>query len=261
MSKLFRFFSDKVNWIFSLFLLIYLFSMFIYPLCINFSFSYLMDTWFKWQSFNVGVLALASSVVFYLGVKKREDTHRKSHYLANAPIITHEFVLINNYLRESIKWLNEQWDFIESDVEQDVPNIVKPKIMESYLGNFRNCMLYANNEERDYLYSLLSKMQMLKSRIDEIESNIAEAKINKAKPKVIACLYNSVEVYSHILTNINHFRQLKVFNSNVFDIEVFKQAIRELNVQSDKYQYKLYNFECLIDKYANKGKSELLSTD
>jgi hypothetical protein len=261
MEKLINTLKGNLKWIVGVFFIIYFLSMFVCPFSINFSNSDLMKTLHKWQSFNVGVLAFLSSYCFYLGVKEREKSHRRSHYLANASIITHEFALINNYLRENVKWLDEQWDSLELGDKQAVSKTEKPEITETYLENFKNCMLYSESEERDYLSSLLFKLQMFKSRIDEIEINIAEEKANKdkAKDKVIACTYNVVEVYSHILTNYNYFRQLKTFNSDVFVTGAFDKSIDELKLQTDKYQRQCFNLDYLRNKYANNGESELLS--
>lgn len=259
MEKLINTLKGNLKWIVGVFFIIYFLSMFVCPFFINFSYSDLMQTLHKWQSFNVGVLAFLSSYCFYLGVKEREKSHRRSHYLANASIITHEFALINNYLRENVKWLDEQWDSLELGDKQAVSKTEKPNITETYLENFKNCMLYSEDEERDYLSSLLFKLQMFKSRIDKTESIIIGKEFSDAQFKIISCIYGSIEIYSHIITNYNYYRQLDTFNCDVFAINIFDRSIDELKLETDKYQRQCLNLDYLRNKYSNKGESELLS--
>jgi hypothetical protein len=259
MGKLINTLKGNLKWIVGVFFIIYFLSMFVCPFSINFSYSDLMQTWHKWQSFNVGVLAFLSSYYFYLGVKEREKSHRRSHYLANASIITHEFALINNYLRENVKWLDEQWDSLELGDKQAVSKTEKPEITETYLENFKNCMLYSESEERDYLSSLLFKLQMFKSRLDKTQSNIIEKEFSDAKFRIIRCIYDSIEIYSHIITNYDYFRQLETFNCDVFVIDIFDSSMDELKLQPNKYKHKCLNLDYLRNKYANKGESALLS--
>lgn len=155
----------------SLISLVYLIGMFLWPIIAKPEWEYLQSVWDRWQSLNVGVLALISSVVVFKSTKYHSEQTRERQYKAARSMLPDALSELDSYCFKAVKSLRELWEdctllaavATEKDYEIKYPR-VPPKVMTA----FRECISFADTETGDYLANILSNLQVFDSRLSEM---------------------------------------------------------------------------------------------
>ena len=145
--------------------------MFIWPLITTFEWEYLQRVWDRWQSLNVGVLALISSVVVFKSTKYQSEQARVRQYKAARSMLPDALSELDSYCHKAVKSLRALWgdctQLAAVAPEKDY-EITYPKVPQKVMTAFKECINFAEAETGDYLANILSNLQVFDSRLSDM---------------------------------------------------------------------------------------------
>ncbi|MBR9755301.1 hypothetical protein H2O77_13880 [Cobetia sp. 4B] len=205
-------FNNLVACFFVMIFGIYLSSMVIYPFLVG-DWVYVQSVWDRWQGLNVGVLAFSSSYIIYLSTKYREEKQRKREFEATKAYLSEALSELLDYYEKCAELYLSAWG--ERDFESEISTPQK------YQPIFKDCIRYATPEVGDYIYSLLGKLQVHSSRLEDIKKTMRRGGV-QSEAMLFSNFLGTAEVYA--LTN-----KLFDFARNENDKVSTKISLREFN--------------------------------
>lgn len=149
------------------FLLIYIFSMVVWPLFSSgFSWAHVQRVWHYWQALNVGMIALGSSLLAFYSARYNNRQRRKHEHIAAVAFLPRALSDLTGYFEQSAKLLNEvYWGQRGANL-----NEYSPSLPYGYEEVFYRCIVGADSDLADYLSTMLNKLQIHSSRVASLGS-------------------------------------------------------------------------------------------
>ena len=140
--------------------------MFIEPSINLKSWSEVTAVWYRWQSLNVGVLALASSVIFYFTTKYKEEKQRVREFKAARAFLPESLSELSSYLEQSVM-IKKEAIAVSSEGRIRIPSSArKPELPQNYREIFRDCIRHSKEDFGDHLSTILGDLQIHDSRME-----------------------------------------------------------------------------------------------
>lgn len=159
---------DSAIWAATGTLLLYIFSMVAWPLFSSgFDLGHVQRVWHSWQALNVGMIALASSLLVFYSARYNERQRRKHEHIAAVAFLPRALIDLISYFEKSAELLNEAY-LGQRGVDQEKS---VPPLPDGYEQVFYRCIVGADNDLAGYLSSILSKLQIHHSRMTSSNFN------------------------------------------------------------------------------------------
>jgi hypothetical protein len=216
----------------------YFYGMLVYPF-LNGGWKNTHAVWLEWQSFNVGVLAFAASVIAFNISKYHTDQQRKRVLVAARSFLPHALSELTAYLKECSAFLIQGYQFAKhrqwpANIQ---PAIRSPKLPNEYAQVFEKCISLSDSPLADRLSNILMKLQINQSRLSSLAENLAnpggtiiiQANVMTYIFRVgeLQCLVNALFPYS---------RGEEELANVPLDWEAFRNAYDTLDLWIDEYE-------------------------
>tara|TARA_R110002012_G_scaffold316411_1_gene531322 strand:- start:169 stop:1056 length:888 start_codon:yes stop_codon:yes gene_type:complete len=221
---------------------VYIYGMFIGPLIVRCDWAYIQSVWDRWQSFNVGVLALISSVLVFKATKYHSEQTRERQFKAARAMLPDALSELTAYLKSAARSLDELWDDYEqaslpSDSDFEIPYPLLPvKARET----IKECISNANEDVGDYLARILSNLQVFDARLSGMcEECKGQYRVSPSANNVNAAMILAAKIHA-LIGNIFEFsRGRKEFSTIELELHHYMTAYALLNLEVgmglDKY--------------------------
>src|SRR5690606_2534698 len=158
---------DSAIWAATGTLLLYIFSMVAWPLFSSgFDLGHVQRVWHSWQAFNVGMIALASSLLAFYSARYNNRQRRKHEHIAAVAFLPQALSDLTGYFGQSADLLNEAY----LGQRGANLNVCVPSLPHGYEEVFYRCIVGADNDLAGYLSSILNKLQIHHSRVASLSS-------------------------------------------------------------------------------------------
>jgi len=128
--------------------------------------------WHSWQALNVGMIALASSLLAFYSARYSSTQKRKHEHIAAVAFLPHALSALTQYFLQSAKFLTELYGAKEGDLI----NIFVPPLPVEYKKIFYRCIIGADNDLAGFLSSILNRLQIHHSRITRLETDLKKGR-------------------------------------------------------------------------------------
>ncbi len=191
--------------------------------------------WNRWQGFNVGMLALISSLIFF-SVSRSDEKHKRARafnaYKALMPSI---FSDLCDYFKECGDYLQKTWDqSLDSDAR--IPSL------PDYEDVFQKCIENGDSDVGAALAEILADLQVHHARF----SSFGKQKRNTLKPNMISYAFSLGKLQVQINTLFPYFRNQKDLTATPLKYTDFQSAYRTLGIKSEEFtlnnEYDLESF-------------------
>lgn len=202
--------------------------------------------WDRWQAFNVGVLALASSVtVFSISAYKENRQRKRSLQAANA-FLPETLSEINAYVRNCMAELTNAYNSSTSrqpkanparfPVEAPrMPTTKAPKAPSRYREVFIECIRHADVDLAGHLVDILATMQIQQARLDDLYTNTPTS-----EPLFRHALVHRMYDHGELMVLVNRLypvaRCLGPRQSGAFTVEEFNSAYLSARVVPESFK-------------------------
>jgi len=223
----------------------YLIGMFIGPLITKPEWGYLQSVWDRWQSLNVGILALLSSVLVFKATKYHSEQVRERQYKAARALLPDALKQLDSYCKEATSTLIGLWnDCIQANQIEDNFETSHLSIPQNVMAVFKECISYADEEFGAHLARVLANLQVFDTRLAEMCNKV------RSKDNGALTLYN-VKVNIVLLSKIHVFlnksykeaRGMGKFETFKLTLEEYKHSFTLLNLE---VELGLFRFEELL---------------
>lgn len=242
---------DKIiqiaKWILLFIILAYTTSMFIIPIfTTGGNWQKIQNIWDRWQSLNVGMLALSSSLIALFITQYKEEKQRNRNFVAEKSFLPNALSDLSDYLAESgtiIKdraeksFRNRQAYLLTPGTEEvpgvkklQLPKIEVPNYPEQSIVVFKECIRYAEPEVGDYISDILKKLQIHNSRTKGMNNELLQR-----YEYYESCLYSAAKIKALINNIFDYARNEGSFNPSINNWEAYKAAFVNLNIDLDKF--------------------------
>lgn len=197
---------------FIMLLIVHLSAMVIEPLVqYSFSWSEILATWDKWQTYNSAMIALASALIaIYFTAKQSEEIRLRKLKAANTvlpEILSH----LCEYLKATISIYKKVRPHFENigtvpnhkDIADKTKDLTVPTYDHSLIILIKECVEHSSEKESAVLRKLLRELQKhsvrLKKKINEIQD--PESTYSTTKHTIDDGIVHTIQVYS-LISNI-----------------------------------------------------------
>lgn len=221
--------------------IIYVISMVLVPLAVGKGdWTYVQRVWMSWQSLNVGLLAfMSTSLIFLIGYSANEN-QREREFQAALSFLPDALSEICAYLEDCVPLLEEVYFRVKSGEKlKERLDKKPPKLPTNYRSTFRDCIRFSTSEVGDKLSSILQKLQIQQSRIqnlynkDIIEGSKISVKLIDAQNHIDDC----AEIYS-LVSNLFEFARRTGpiiedvskahMNNSLFNLHINRKILHEM---------------------------------
>lgn len=152
----------------------YVVSMFFYPFykgvgSVSSKWIYVQDVWNNWQTFNVGVIALFSSVLAIETTIYSENKQRQRNFQAAKAFLPDGLSDLKSYYRSSADTYHNAEYFLSGRTNNLLSKDLNPPT--AYKTIFVECIRYAEPELSQYLANILVLLQVHNSRLEYYRNN------------------------------------------------------------------------------------------
>lgn len=230
--------DQHLNKVFILLVVIYVTSMFIFPLTQDFSWLYLLSVWNHWQGFNVGVLALLTSLMAFKITKYREEEQRKRNFIAARAFLPLVLSQLCDYCDNSATVLVEAYRRIRDQGRANCNEPLHNNVQEldsGYKQVFRDCIRFAEPEFAKYLSNILVRLQVHHSRIIDLKEEFLPHKRMVNNVTNVKSYIQRLGELRGLLNHIFEFaRGEEEFEFDGLNWDVLRNAYGNLNIPVDE---------------------------
>lgn len=211
----------------------YVVDMFVAPLFITCAdWECVQDTWDRWQSLNVGVLAFMSSVIALSISRLNAKNQKERQFIAARAFLPHELSELCRYFKQSAAILEELWDQLNNPHGSNIgisPSSF-PQLPESYKEVFSRCIEYADSEVGDRLAYILMRLQVIHSRMSGLKSSLTNDTNILVKENIKTYLLNLGELQALINQLFPFARGLESFDNGDLAWADYQNAYANLDL-------------------------------
>lgn len=207
---------------------LYAFCMFVWPFISgSCSWGYVQDVWDRWQSLNVGMLALVSSIIALNISSYNAEKQRNRDFLAAKTFLPMVFSELISYFKDSAKVLRSCWS--SNNEEGDTLKI--PELPREYKSIFQECIRHAEPNVGEYLANINVWLQIHDARIRSyVEHHADKNYINPDKHNLITLFYRLGELQALVSKLFEFARSMGEFDSSPLKWEDFRNAYFNLDI-------------------------------
>lgn len=233
----------------------YVVDMFIAPLFFTCAdWDCVQDTWDRWQSLNVGVLAFMSSVIALSISRLNARNQKERQFIAARAFLPHELSELCRYFQKSAVVLVALWNQLDGQSTSVSPEDF-PSPPESYKEVFSRCIEFSDPEVGDFLAVLLTKLQIFNSRMESSKSTLTSSSSILLKENVKTYLYGLAELQAMVNRLFNFARGIEPFNNEHFVWDDFKDAYGNLDTNLDLWFEDIEDLEGFTKRAIERAKS------
>ncbi len=221
-----------LNWFGVPLIFLYVFSMFVYPwLGYSRNWNYVQSVWSEWQSLNVGMLALLSSMVAFNISRYNANKQRERDFEASRAFLPEALSEISSYLKKSVNPLLEALNKAKISTTKEPLESAIPNLPESYKDIFSKCISLADPDVGEQLANILRKLQLHNSRIKSLQDEFHENSSMMVMPQnIVSLLYNLAEIRALVNATFEFARNTGPINSGKLSLENFRTAYMNLGI-------------------------------
>lgn len=217
--------------------------MIIHPFAFH-NFDHMINVWKDWQSFNVGILAFATSLILLNIALLQEKTRLERELNAVRAFLPQSLDELSDYLEESADLYKTYLMVLvkakkNGQMVQDllIEDFKLPVITNGYRATFRDCMLHANADVVKYLTYILTSIQIHSARMKGVHETLIGKQMT---------IYTNDSVIDLIV----RLGELKVLVNNLFDYARGEDSfhLKDMNINSFVTAYRTLKFHQHIDQ-------------
>lgn len=230
-------FISLLNWVGIPLIVIYLFCMIIFPWIEGRGdWMYVQCVWDRWQSLNVGMLALTSVIVAFNISKFNASKQRERNFIAARAFLPEALSELTTYFKLSASLLTEAWQRVEAKTYKSPLHAQTPELPVSYKKTFSRCIGFAEPDVGELLAYMLMRLQVHNSRIKELSDNFGQDSTMIILPQsIISYLYRLGELQALTNRTFGFARGLKAFDSSDYVLEDYRNAYSNLGIWPDDF--------------------------
>lgn len=229
---------EVLNWLGTLLIPLYFYSMIIHPWIIGgWDWSYVHQVWMDWQTLNVGVLAFISSMVAFNISKYNSNQQRQREFVAARSFLPEALSDLTLYLRSSAELLLEAWNRARDPLDRckSPLNRELPQLPLNYRDIFSRCISLAEPEVAQYLSSILIRLQVHNSRINDLAKDFQPESITMVLTDGIkSYIYSLAQLYALVGRIFGYARGTDEFDDSALTWDDFANAYRNLDIWVDQ---------------------------
>lgn len=239
-----------LSWIAWILVAFYAFCMIVWPWhSSGFHWQSVQAVWDRWQSLNVGVLALVSSLIAFNIARYKADRQRKQEFQAAKAFLPHAFSELTKYAKECAAYLLKCWRAPTSDGSVTAP----PNPPVDYKEVFRDCIKYADPPVASYIAGILVRLQIHEARMVQLyASHQKDSDISPNKLNLIYYFYRISELNAFVGKNFDYARGLAEFDSSRLSWDELNNSYGVLNIWLDEIRVDGVNLEGISKKRLSK---------
>lgn len=241
-----------LNWFGIPLFLVYFISMFVYPWHESaWNWQSVQDTWDRWQSLNVAMLALLSSVIALNISRFNAEHQRQRDFTAAKAYLPATLSELCRYFENSASALNEAWNASRNaPLEVDIPSLPT-----DYRDVFSECIRHAEADVGDYLAKTVSLLQIHDARLRGLVADHgAEGNISPNQQNVIVYMYRLGELQAMVNRLFGFARGDAPFDDTPVVWDEFRSALAILNIELDDiYVSEIMNLEAFTKRALARG--------
>jgi len=245
---------DLLNWIGVPLALVYIASMFVYPwLDKGWDWNLVQNVWERWQSLNVGMLALVSSITVFNIARFNANKQRERDFQATKAFLPAALSELMHYLELCAAVLAQGW---EANRKQPL-SAKPPSLPGEYREVFQQCIRHAEPDVGDYLSKILVRLQIHNSRIrDYIENYENAERVDPNRHNLLTYLYRLGELQALIGKLFSFARSEEQFNNHPLEWEDFRNAFGNLDILVEDYRIdETMNLEGFTKRAIDRGEN------
>lgn len=223
-------------------LTVYTLCMFIYPLVVSGgSWSYVQKVVERWQSINVGILALVTSLIAFWITQYSEEKQRIRNFTAARSFLPLALSKLCKHLELGRSILEKAW-FEPAEVK-DIGAYHYFSV--EYMSAISNSIKYAEAREGEYLASLLSDLQVLDSRLAELTgSSVTWIEDSLGQHNLIYYFLEIAELRAKVNRLFNLARGEEPADLSPLKWEDYRNAYSNLNIDYDRVELPYEKVPC-----------------
>lgn len=226
-------------------LVIYLFSMFLYPLLSSgFSWRHLHDVLGYWQPLNVGILAFVASIIALNISRYVEEKRVSNEFRAARSLLPITLSVLSDYLRESSTVLTKCLDYDRSVEQVDPP--VLPFLPEGLHHVFDKLISRSSDDIGKYLSRYLIKLQIHNSRLKSVHDFMSGGSNILPRNIRLSYLYGLCEIQAMTGKLFSYARSQESLGDDQPTVEEMHNASGNLGLVVDE----ISGFSSLIEERA-----------
>lgn len=233
----------------------YIASMLFYPFysaegCMSDKWFHVQKVWDRWQTFNVGVIALFSSVLALETTIYAENQQRKRNFQAAKAFLPDALSDLTAYYRWSAATYVQVWYAINgltnslSKIDQTRPTVHRSIFVE--------CIRYAEPELAQYLSNILALLQVHNSRLDYSCSN-AFKQGALGKDNLVRQIIRLAELHALTAELFGFARGEATFNNAKLTLADFQNSYSSLNINPYDYEFDGISLEASTKEFISKN--------
>lgn len=222
---------DIVNYAGIPLLVVYSFSMFVYPWIDNsWSWAHVQAVWDRWQTLNAGALAFLASLVAFNVSRYNDNLQRERDFVSAKAFLPTTLSSLMEYCSRCSEIYGALW----GTNGHALASIKYPNLPSDYKEVFSNCIRYADPDVGTYLSDILVQLQIHEARLRDVvaQSDAAPAHVVD-RYTLLAYLYRLGELYALIGNLFGFARGEEAFKVKSLVWEDFRNAYGILDLDLD----------------------------
>ena len=210
---------------------IYTFCMIIWPwISGGGNWGYVQNIWDRWQSLNVGMLALFSSITAFNISRYNAEKQRQRDFFASKAFLPEALSELVSYLNASAEVFKLGW----ASGRGCGPHFDTPELPREYKIVFGECIRHAEPQVGDYLSQILVWLQVHDARMKNyVKQRGGEDCFDPDRYSLITYFYRLGELQALINKIFDFARNMEEFDDSPLSWEEFRNAYRNLDIWID----------------------------
>jgi len=198
---------------------------------------YVQSVWDRWQSLNVGMLALISSIVAFNISRFNEHKQRERNFIAARAFLPEALSELISYFKSSASVLNEAWQSVKNIAHRDKEPLQRPtpSLPIGYKETFSRCIEFAEPDVGEYLAYMLMRLQVHHSRLQELAIAFKDDRTIIVSNNIIAYMYRLSELQALTEKLFAFARNSEEFSNNDLKWDNFLNAYRNLEINVEDF--------------------------
>lgn len=212
----------------------FVFSMLLYPWSKG-GWGYVQEVWHHWQSLNVGVLALLSSVIAFNISSYNTEKQRERNFVASKAFLPDALSELIDYFSKCSLLLKDYYNCIDNPSLEltGTQEITVPVLSDEYKNIFSNCISNADREVADKLASILRRLQIHRARFSGLFEG---STFSYTKDSIISKIYCLADLHADVSNLFNFARSLNDFDGSEISQENIINSYHCLNITIEEYE-------------------------
>lgn len=196
------------------------------------------DTWDRWQSLNVGILAFMSSVIALSISRLNAKNQKERQFIAARAFLPHALSELCRYFKSSSAVLRCFWEEMDSQAGKYIGPSPKDfdELPDLYKEVFSRCIEFAEPEVGDQLSFILVRLQVFHSRMESLKSSLGSTTNQLSPHELITYLFSLAQLQALINQLFPFARGQELFDSEPLTWEVYQNAYANLDLWLSDYE-------------------------